>query len=146
MNAGGARMLFAADIGNSSIDLGVFDDTGALTMKSKISAVKTRCADEYAVLIRNILHLHHCSLAEISEAVIASVVPPLTAALTAAIHRLFGIFPLEVGPGIKTGLNIRIDHPAQLGADIAANSAAAIAVFSPPLIIVDIGTATTFAT
>ena len=137
-------MLLAVDIGNSSIDLGVFDGSGALLMKSKMSAVRTKCTDEYAVILSGILTLHGIGTDRITEGIISSVVPPLTATVSSAINKLFGFVPIEVGPGIKTGLNIRIDSQAQLGADLVANSVAAISRFPLPLIIVDIGTATTF--
>ncbi len=136
-------MLFAADIGNSSIDLGVFDDTGALIIKSKISAVKTQCADEYAVMIHSILSLNHCPISAIRSSIISSVVPPLTAVLSDALHKLFGVCTMVVGPGVKTGINIKVDQPTQLGADIVSNAAAATAMQTGPLIVMDIGTATT---
>ncbi len=137
-------MLLAVDIGNSSIDLGVFDESGSLLTKSKMSAVRTKCTDEYAVILSGILTLHGIGTDRITEGIISSVVPPLTAAVSSAIEKLFGFVPIEVGPGIKTGLNIRIDSQAQLGADLVANSVAAIAQYPLPLVVVDIGTATTF--
>ena len=137
-------MLFAADIGNSSISFGVFDDGGRLLLKSKVEAVKARSADEYAVLFRDILSLYRFDSANISGGIVCSVVSPLTGTVCAAIGRLFGIRPMEVGPGVKTGLNIKIDLQAQLGADIVANAVAAAALAEPPLVIVDFGTATTF--
>ena len=137
-------MLLAVDIGNSSIDLGVFDDHGTLTVKSKMSAVKSKCTDEYAVMLHGILSLHGIRANEITEGIISSVVPPLTRAVSSAVHELFGFVPIEVGPGIKTGLNIKIDSQAQLGADIVANAVAASARYPAPCVIVDVGTATTF--
>ena len=117
-------MLFAADIGNSSISFGVFDDGGRLLLKSKVEAVKARSADEYAVLFRDILNLYRFDPANIRGGIVCSVVSPLTGTVCAAIGRLFGIRPMEVGPGVKTGLNIKIDLQAQLGADIVANAVA----------------------
>lgn len=137
-------MLFASDIGNSSISFGVFDDAGELLLKSKVDAVKTGSADEYAVLFRGILDLYGFDCTGITDAMICSVVPSLTRTVCAAIRRLFGVSPLEVGPGVKTGLNIKIDLQAQLGADLAANAVAALSHTSAPLAIVDFGTATTF--
>lgn len=137
-------MLIAVDIGNSSIDLGVFDDSGILIMKSKISAVKTKSADEYAVIINGILNLNQINAEKITGGIISSVVPPLTVTIASAVNKLFGIKPSEVGPGIKTGLKIKIDSQSQLGADIVSNSVAAISKFSSPVIVIDIGTATTF--
>lgn len=136
-------MLLTVDIGNSSIDFGAFDSNGTLRMKSKVSAVKNRSADEYAVLLKGVLQLHAVLPEEITAGIIASVVPPLTVKVSGAIHKLFGIDALEIGPGIKTGLKIQIDSQSQLGADIVANAVAAMAEFPRPCVIVDIGTATT---
>ena len=137
-------MLFASDIGNSSISFGVFDDAGVLLLKSKVDAVKTRSADEYAVLFRGILNLYRFDCSGITDGIVCSVVPPLTRTVCSAIQLLFGVPPLEVGPGVKTGLNIKIDLQAQLGADLVANAVAALSQVSAPLAIVDFGTATTF--
>lgn len=142
---GRCAMLLAADIGNSSIDLGFFHPDGKLAGKAKLSSATARCADEYAVILNGILSLHQLSAADITDCIISSVVPSLTAAVRASFIRLFGVTPLEVGAGIKTGLNIRIDDQTQLGADIVANAVAALSLFPAPLVIVDIGSATTFA-
>ncbi len=137
-------MLLAVDIGNSSIDFGVFGEDGVLQMKSKASVVKTRSADEYAVILNGILQLHQIPLQEITGCIIASVVPPLTAIVSSAVKELLGLLAIEVGPGIKTGLKIRIDSQTELGADLVANAVAAVASCSTPIVIVDLGTATTF--
>ncbi len=137
-------MLLAADIGNSSISFGLFDEDGTLRHKSKVSAEKTRTADEYAVLVSGLLSLHGVSAQDVTDCVLSSVVPTLTRNLRSALHALFGVQALEVGPGIRTGLNIRIESQAELGADLVANAVAALALFSPPVVVVDVGTATTF--
>lgn len=137
-------MLLAADIGNSSICFGFFDEDGTLRKKSKISAVRTRTADEYAVLVSGLLQLHGISPREVTDCILSSVVSTLTRNLRTALRMLFGVRVLEVGPGIKTGLNIRIESQAELGADLVANAVAALAQFTPPVVIADIGTATTF--
>lgn len=137
-------MLFAADIGNSSIAFGVFDSGGRLMLKSKVEAAKARSADEYAVLFRDILNLYRFDPAAITDGIVCSVVSPLTATVCGALERLTGVIPAEVGPGVRTGLNIRIDLQAQLGADIVANAVAGTALADPPLVVVDFGTATTF--
>lgn len=137
-------MLLAVDIGNSSIDFGVFNEQDRLLMTSKISADKAKCADEYAIVLQGILSLHRVAKEEITGCMIASVVPSLTVQVSIAVQKLFGIRPLEVGPGIKTGLNIRIDSQAELGADIVANAAGALSLAKPPMILIDVGTATTF--
>ena len=137
-------MLLTVDIGNSSVDFGVFDEENRLRMTSKISADRSKYADEYAIALEGILSLHRIEKEQITDCMIASVVPSLTVQVSVAIQKLFAIRPLEVGPGIKTGLNIRIDSQTELGADIVANAAAAMSLAKPPMIIIDVGTATTF--
>ncbi len=136
-------MLLALDIGNSSIDIGVFSKDGSLKLRSKISADRAKSADEYAVLLKGIFELNSLSLESIDGSIVASVVPPLTLAVASAIDRLFGIKSLEVGPGIKTGLNIKIDSQTELGADIVANAVSALSKGESSLLIIDFGTATT---
>lgn len=137
-------MLLAVDIGNSSIGFGLFGADGTLREKWKISALPARTADEYAVLVSGIFQLHGVSRQEVTGCILSSVVSTLTRDLRSALQLLFGVRVLEVGPGIKTGLNIRIESQAELGADLVANAAASLAQFAPPIVIVDIGTATTF--
>lgn len=136
-------MLLAADIGNTSIDFGIFDELGNLKMKSKISSVRSKTADEYAATLNGIFSVNGILPEEITGSILSSVVPSLTLAVESAVKKLTGIAPLEVGPGIRTGLNIKIDVQTQLGADIVANSVAAIAAYRYPVVIVDVGTATT---
>ena len=141
-------MLLAIDIGNSSVSFGVADvsdkDNLKIIASSKISAQKGRSADEYAVLIREILRMH---LGEknvlIDRAAISSVVPTLTSTVAAAAHTLTGSRPFLIGPGIHTGFRIAIDDPSTLGADIVANTAAALRMMPAPLVIFDAGTANT---
>lgn len=137
-------MLFAVDVGNSSVSFGVFNADGALVMRSKVDAVRSRSADEYAVLFKEILRLHHVESDTVRGAILSSVVPPLTHAVKCAIQILFGVLPLEVGAGVRTGLNIKVDMQAQLGADLVANAVAVLSEQSAPFVIVDFGTATTF--
>ncbi len=137
-------MLFAADIGNTSIDIGLFDDDGKLKMNSKISSVKFKTSDEYAATINGILSAGGYLPDVITGSIISSVFPAITRAVKDAVKKLTGTIPLEVGPGIKTGLNIKIDVQAQLGADIVADSVFAVAKYKSPLVIIDVGTATTF--
>lgn len=137
-------MLFAADIGNTSIDIGVFDDAGKLLSKSKISTVKNKTPDEYSVTIKEILSANGYQADAITGSIISSVVPSVTRTIKEAVKKTTGTVPLEVGPGIKTGLNIKIDVQAQLGADIVAASVVAVAAHRAPVIVIDVGTATTF--
>lgn len=137
-------MLLAVDIGNSSIGFGLFDGDGNLRNKWKVSALPARTADEYAVLVSGLLQLHGISPRDVTDCILSSVVSTLTRDLRSALRMLFGVRVPEVGPGIKTGLNIRIESQAELGADLVANAVASLAQFAPPIVIVDIGTATTF--
>lgn len=137
-------MLLAVDIGNTSIDFGIFDELGNLKMKSKISSVRSKTADEYAATLNGIFAVNGFSAKEITGSIVSSVVPSLTSAVKQAVRKLTGIAPLEVGPGIRTGLNIKIDVQTQLGADIVANSVAVVSAHRCPVIMIDVGTATTF--
>lgn len=137
-------MVLAVDIGNSSIGFGLFDGDGGLRKKWKVSALPARTADEYAVLVSGLLQLHGVSRQEVTDCILSSVVSTLTRDLRSTLQLLFGVRVLEVGPGIKTGLNIRIESQTELGADLVANAVATLAQFAPPAVIVDIGTATTF--
>jgi len=136
-------MLLAVDIGNSSIGICVFENEDLKTV-GKLASEKIKTADEYAVTLKGILSLNDIKSAEITDCIISSVVPPITAVILQAVKKLFGISAMIVGPGIKTGLNIRIDNQTQLGSDIVANSVAALEMYRSPIVIVDVGTATTF--
>ncbi len=137
-------MLLAVDIGNSSIGFGLFAGDGTLRMKSKIASEQARSAEEYAVLLLGILQLHGLQREDVTDCILSSVVPLLTNPVRSAVERLFGVRPLEVGAGIRTGLDIKIDSQTQLGADIVANAVGALALYDAPIVIVDVGTATTF--
>jgi len=108
-----------------------------------MSTVKNRCADEYAVMLSNIFAMQKVSASDFSGAIIASVVPPITGIAASAVTMLTGCQPLFVGPGIRTGLDIKIDRHSELGADIVANTVGAISMWEPPFVILDMGTATT---
>ena len=149
-------MLLALDIGNSSISVGVFSfdlsyNTHNLICKFKISS-KFMTEDEYMIAIHNFLRLYGIrSQIEtdgpedkcVDCAVIASVVPALTDILAKAVLRLCGKQPFIIGQGTRTGFGIKIKNPEQLGADIVSNTTAALAMCEPPLVILDMGTATT---
>jgi len=136
-------MILTVDIGNSRISLAVFDKEGKLAFSSNLSSVENRSDDEYVVLIRGILDMYGLKHSSVEGAIVSSVVPPLSNVIERAIIKLFGCKPLFVGPGIKTGLDIKVDHHYQLGADLVANTVAASAVYTKPFIIIDMGTATT---
>lgn len=133
-------MLLAIDVGNTNIVIGVFDgDKTAL--ESRIDTNPSRMADQYAMTFMDILELYKIELASISGAIISSVVPPVTQQIKRAVKTLFGLDALVVGPGVKTGLNIAIDDPSTLGADMVCVAVAAKAKFRLPCIIIDLGTA-----
>lgn len=135
-------MLLAVDIGNSNIALGVF--RGAeLRLRCKLSALMERSADEYAAVIYDLLRMNDLPREEIGGVIVASVVPELTERVELAVRTLFGVDALRVGPGIRTGFRIRIDDPSQLGADLVADTLAALTEHGGPVIIVDAGTVTT---
>ena len=134
-------MILSIDIGNSNINIGAYCDGGLLFLTHIVSeAGKTEV--EYAVLLHHILHLHRLSEQNLKGAVISSVVPQLSPVLKAAVQLTSPVPVMQIGPGVKTGLNIRIDNPAQLGADIVAAAVGAFEKYPLPVIIVDFGTAT----
>ncbi len=136
-------MLLAVDIGNTNIVFGCVDDAGNIALFERISTNHNATAAEYAVLIRNILIMNDFSLTDIGDAIISSVVPSVVNTVRESIRKLFGVDPMIAGPGVKTGLNILIDNPKQLGSDQAVDAVAAINQYPVPLIIIDMGTATT---
>lgn len=137
-------MLLCLDVGNSNITVGLFRRGEECPFcRGKLSAKISRSADEYAVAISGLLTLYDVKPEEISGCVIGSVVPALTGLLQSALELLSLPAVLTVGPGVKTGFGIRIDDPAELGADLVANTAAAVVNYGAPLIVIDAGTATT---
>ena len=134
-------MLLTIDIGNSNITLGVYEDK-TLKFVSRLSTDRTKTGDQYAVELKSILSLHSVPLSELDGSIISSVVPVLGPAFRHAVRLLTGTAPLMVGPGVKTGLNIKIDNPAQLGADLAVGAVAAISRYPLPCLVLDLGTAT----
>lgn len=135
-------MVLVLDIGNSNVVFGVFKGE-SLSFTARISTVKERTGDEWAVYLRSILAEHGVNGRDIEGAAISSVVPPITRPLSEAVELVCLSEPIIVGPGIKTGLEILIDNPAQLGSDMVSNAVAAIAQYPKPIIIFDMGTATT---
>lgn len=136
-------MLLAIDIGNTNIVLGVFDAAGKLLFSSRMVTDSNKTEDQYANDIRDILKLYHADEFAVTDAIISSVSPPLTSIISLAIEHLFGKKPMVVGPGMKTGLHIAIDNPAQLGSDMVVTATASISAYAAPLIVIDMGTATT---
>jgi len=135
-------MVFAIDIGNSNIVAGCFDD-GEILFTERISTNHTATDLEYAVNFMTILELHGIDAKKITGAVMSSVVPLLTATVKTAVYKITGQDALVVGPGVKTGLSIKIDNPAQLGSDLVVDAVAVINEYPLPVAIIDMGTATT---
>src|SRR5271169_2177349 len=146
-------MLLVLDVGNTNTVLGVFEpkpgERGAvhherLIAHWRVSTTKTQTVDEYGVLFRNLFAMNGLEVSSVQGTVISSVVPPLDSTLREVCERYFQIKPLFIEPGVKTGMPVHYDNPAEVGADRIVNSVAAFEKFGGPCIIVDFGTATTF--
>lgn len=135
-------MILAIDIGNTNIVLGCMDDKKRY-FTERLSTNKTKMEMEYAIDIKMIMEINGVSPEEIEGAIISSVVPPLTKILQEALYKIIKKEALVVGPGIKNGMNILMDHPAQIGRDLIAVAVGGIAEYKLPLAIFDLGTATT---
>lgn len=135
-------MVFAVDIGNTNIVIGCCRDN-KISFVERVSTKRDATVLEYAITFKNILELYGISKADIDGAIISSVVPEVTMTVRSAIKKITDIDAIVVGPGLKTGVNIVIDNPSQLGSDLVVDASAGIAEYSLPLIIIDMGTATT---
>lgn len=135
-------MILAVDIGNSNIVLGCFEGEEILFIE-RLSTNLQATTLEYTIMIKNILELNGFNDFSFQGGIISSVVPSVTLAVKAAMERLTDHRVMVIGPGIKTGLKILLDNPAQLGSDRVADAVAAINNYQSPIIIVDMGTATT---
>ncbi|MCH5191385.1 MAG: type III pantothenate kinase [Oscillospiraceae bacterium] len=134
-------MLLTVDIGNTNINIGIFDgDT--LCMSSRIATERQKTDDQFAVDFINILNMNKIDSSSISGGIMSSVVPEITSAVKNAAERVTGKKIIVLSPGVKTGLNIKIDNPAQLGADLAAGAVGAMSEYPLPAFVVDLGTAT----
>ena len=134
-------MLLAVDIGNTNIKFGIFD-RDVLIRTLTISCNKNKTADEYSVELYSLIRVMGIHRTDFDGCIISSVVPVVTARIRAAVMDLLGIESLVVGPGIKTGLNIRIEDPSQLGADLVVACVSANAKYPAPCIVISMGTAT----
>lgn len=134
-------LVLAIDVGNSSTTVGLFDEIGELVFRSVLSTYKRSTQEQWAIQLMDVFRLHQKKLDIVTGTILASVVPPVTMAIYDAITFLTGRKPLVMGPGVKTGLNIRSDLHAQLGSDIVASSVAAINKYQAPIIVIDMGTA-----
>jgi len=136
-------MLLALDVGNTKTAVGVYRD-GEWIADFRVTTHLDYLADEYYVLLKALLEDEGLSFKDLSGAVIASVVPPLTTTFQELIGRVLEKPPVVIGPGIETGIAIKIDNPAEVGADRVANTAAVHELYGGPAIVADLGTATTF--
>ena len=136
-------MILVMDIGNTDIVLGVYDGE-TLIEDWRLATDHQRSGDEFGMLILSLLSYKDIPYTEIDSVVISSVVPNLMFALETLCHRYFKLEPIVVGPGIKTGINIKYDNPKEVGADRIVNAIAGYEHYGGPLIIIDFGTATTF--
>jgi type III pantothenate kinase len=135
-------MLFAIDVGNTNITIGLFDGT-KLVKKFRMTTKTDRTSDEYGVFLGEWLELQGMQVRDIDDVIIASVVPNVMHSLTSGIIKYFNITPIIVAPGIKTGINISIPNPKELGADRLVDAVAAYEMYGGPVIVIDFGTATT---
>ena len=136
------NMILAIDVGNTHIVLGMYEQQ-KLSFVSRIRTSAEKTGEEYGVLIRSILRLRHAEPDDITGVIISSVVPQVTSVMMTATSLLVPQAKvLVVGPGIKTGLNIKIDNPGQLGSDLVATAVSTIGKYTIPAIIIDLGTAT----
>lgn len=136
----GGLMLLTIDIGNTNITLGTYSKDKLLFV-SRIATDRSKTPDQYAVEFKQIFALYNASLSSFHGAAISSVVPELSATVSEAVEKITNCRPMLLGPGIKTGMNILIDNPAQLGADLLAGCVGAAALYPLPCLVVDLGTA-----
>ena len=135
-------MILTIDIGNSNIVLGAVDGE-KIAFEARLRTDSTKTSDEYCIDLKMLLDVYNVSAGQIEGSIIASVVPQVLNSMQTAVKKLTGKDSLVVGPGLKTGLNIKIENPAQTGADLVVGSVAALREHKPPLIVIDMGTATT---
>ena len=135
-------MLLAIDIGNTNIVLGCIKDD-VIQFKARIATDRTRTSDQYGVEIKNMIEAFGVDLKEIDDCIISSVVPPVFNSVRTGVLKIIGKQPMVVSPGLKTGLNIHVDVPSQVGSDRIVIAVAALAEYEAPLILMDLGTATT---
>lgn len=136
-------MILAIDIGNSHIVLGCIENDKIL-FEARMATDRIRTSDQYCADLKALLDLYHADCSKIDGTIISSVVPPVLDAVSEAVRKIVDKRVYIVGPGLKTGINIRIDNPAEVGSDLIVAAVAGIQEYGTPLIIIDMGTATTF--
>lgn len=135
-------MILAIDIGNTNIVVGCIDDEKIYFIE-RLSTVRTKTELEYAIDLKTVLDIYHIKRTDIEGCIISSVVPQITNVAKLAVEKILKKEPLVLGPGVRTGLNILLDNPGEMGADRVADAVAALTYYPVPLVIVDMGTATT---
>ena len=137
-------MILAVDIGNTNIKIGLFSQDGTLAKSFKMSSDVKRTSDEYVALLLQLMSHAKIDEKSVTGAIVSSVIPQLDYTFTNVINYVFGVKPIVVGVGVKTGIAIRYDFPRELGSDRIITSVAAEKQYGAPFILVDFGTATTF--
>ena len=136
-------MLAAIDVGNTNIVIALYHKD-AMHKSWRMSTDQNRSGDELGMMMLSFLGVEGISASEVDDVIISSVVPPIMHSLTNAVRKYLNCEPIIIGPGVKTGLNIRYDNPREVGADRIVNAVAAVHKYGAPAIIVDFGTATTY--
>ena len=136
-------MLLAIDVGNTNIKYGIFDGA-RLAASFRVASHVKKTADEYGAVLLNLLSSKKIGAEEIGGIIVSSVIPSLNYTIVHMCEYFFGKTPMMIGPGVKTGLNIRAENPKEVGADIIVNSVAAFRKYGGPVVLIDFGTATTF--
>ena len=132
--------VLTVDVGNTNSVFGAYDENEKLVFEIRVETRPSRMADEYSMILLDIFNMHKIKKEDFEGVIISSVVPPVTEQLKTAVKRYMDIDAMVVGPGVKTGLNIKIDDPATLGADLCCAGVAAKELYPLPCIIVDLGT------
>ena len=135
-------MILVIDIGNTNIVVGCIDEE-KIYFTERLSTVRTKTELEYAVDLKTVLDIYHIKRTDIEGCIISSVVPQITGIAKLAAEKILKKEVMVLGPGVKTGLNIVMDNPGQLGADLVADAVAGLASYPVPLVVIDMGTATT---
>ncbi len=135
-------MILAIDIGNSNIVLGGVEGKN-ISFECRLTTDRVKTSDTYCIEFKTLFEIYDISLEAIDGVIISSVVPQVQNSVRSAIRKLLGMEPLVVGPGLKTGLRIKLENPTQIGADLVAADVAALREHQPPLVVIDLGTATT---
>ena len=138
-----AQLVLTIDIGNSTTSIGLYGPDGKLRFRSDLATSRNASQDQCAISLMGVFTLYQADIQAVTGTIMSSVVPSVTGAMFKAIRMLTGKAPMVMGPGVKTGLNIKSDIHTQMGSDIVACSVAAIAKYPSPVIVIDMGTAVT---